>query len=171
MHVKSLRMKYGGKGVDPSKSGRNYRGPSAAGDWPAHLAGGQLKIDGKIVTRSELSRYNTAVRYAIMGDLSGGKLRGEADSDTGGTFRWEFTLAKSLQTKALDQPKKGQAFDYYGDVFVVVRVNKDGSIDAQQPHMDAFGKETMIGGKTFAKHELRSLKPVDGYWFPKPGYA
>ena len=73
--------------------------------------------------------------------------------------------------KSLDNPKKGDLFDWYGEVRIVTRVNKDGSIDTQRPHVDSFGKEMLLDGKTFKRYELGHMRRVSGYWFPKPGFA
>lgn len=78
---------------------------------------------------------------------------------------------KSLGRKSLDNPKKGDLFDWYGEVRIVTRVNKDGSIDTQRPHVDSFGKEMLLDGKTFKRYELGHMRRVSGYYFPKPGYA
>lgn len=112
---------------------------------------------------------------AMISSQVWGEKEEKSEKSMGGVENKGTGYVKSLRRKylmkAADQLKKGQAFDYFGEVWVVVRVNRDGSVDARQPHMDQFGKEDLIGGKTFLKHELVKLKPVGSYWFPKPGYA
>jgi hypothetical protein len=68
--------------------------------------------------------------------------------------------------------KKGDAFVYMYEVWVVTRLNSDGTIDAAKPDMDQFGKETLNGGhKVFERYQIRDFRRIDKYWFPKPGLA
>jgi len=112
------------------------------------------------------------------------KERGDASaaaicqSSTGQNLHTGQPLRKSVKalrlkyrSKALENFKKGQAFDLFGEIWVITRVNKDGSVDVKMPYMDQFGKEGISKQRTFKKYDLSHARPVNGYWFPQAGPA
>lgn len=55
---------------------------------------------------------------------------------------------------------RGDRFDFFGKVYEVVKVRRDGKVVMAERVADAFGKEALIGHKEFHPRDVAAMRPL-----------
>jgi hypothetical protein len=55
---------------------------------------------------------------------------------------------------------KGDRFDSFGEIWEVIKVQRDGSVDMARRVTDPFGKESMIDHRSFKPHAMAHMRLV-----------